>query len=218
MYVCMYGSFIVIIGRGLVFIAKGVGGGEKTGGVWGQKDKKMGFGVWLISEESANATKTKKSNYNWTSFHRRGGCPRTYSVIGCLVIVSLHSCQQVRTALPRLSYKHRPIIRAWLIQQYNTIQYHGTICQVLFFSSDGVCVNVCVLSSHLFWTTDSTCGRASRGHTGGRAGLTRFLHLPSAVLPLIFISRRIQPSLSLVDRGVEFFVYPRNNLSPTCWA
>ena len=37
------------------------------------------------------------------------------------------------------------------------------------------------------------------GHTG-------FLHLPSAVLALIFIARRIQPFLSLVDRPVEFCV------------
>ena len=34
------------------------------------------------------------------------------------------------------------------------------------------------------------------GHTG-------LLHLPSAVLALIFLARRIQPSLSL-DREVEF--------------
>ena len=37
------------------------------------------------------------------------------------------------------------------------------------------------------------------GHTG-------FLHLPSAVPALIFIARRIQPFLSLVDREVEFCV------------
>ena len=37
-------------------------------------------------------------------------------------------------------------------------------------------------------------------------GHTEFLHLPSAVLALIFIARRIQPSLSLVDREVEFRV------------
>ena len=37
----------------------------------------------------------------------------------------------------------------------------------------------------------------AKGHTG-------FLHFPSAVLALIFIARRIQPSLSLVDREVEF--------------
>ena len=40
------------------------------------------------------------------------------------------------------------------------------------------------------------------GHTG-------FLRLPSAVLALIFIARRIQPSLSLVDREVEFCVLKR---------
>ena len=37
-------------------------------------------------------------------------------------------------------------------------------------------------------------------------GDTRFLHLPSAVLALIFLARRIQPFLSLVDREVEFCV------------
>ena len=35
---------------------------------------------------------------------------------------------------------------------------------------------------------------------------TGFLHLPSAMLALIFLARRIQPSLSLVDREVEFCV------------
>ena len=35
---------------------------------------------------------------------------------------------------------------------------------------------------------------------------TGFLHLPSAMLVFIFIARRIQPSLSFVDRGVEFCV------------
>ena len=37
------------------------------------------------------------------------------------------------------------------------------------------------------------------GHTG-------FLYLPSAVLALTFLARRIQPFLSLVDREVEFWV------------
>ena len=47
------------------------------------------------------------------------------------------------------------------------------------------------------------------GHTG-------FLQLRSAVLALFFfIARRIQPSLSLVDREVVFCVkYPRSNRSP----
>ena len=37
----------------------------------------------------------------------------------------------------------------------------------------------------------------------GHAGV---LHVPSAVLALTFLARRIQPSLSLVDREVEFRV------------
>ena len=38
------------------------------------------------------------------------------------------------------------------------------------------------------------------GHTGF------LIHLPSTVLALIFLARRIQPFLSLVDREVEFCV------------
>ena len=38
-------------------------------------------------------------------------------------------------------------------------------------------------------------------------GHTRcFIHLPSAVLALVFLARRIQPFLSLVDREVEICV------------
>ena len=38
------------------------------------------------------------------------------------------------------------------------------------------------------------------GHTGF------LIHLPSAMLALIFLAKRIQPFLSLVDREVEFCV------------
>ena len=57
------------------------------------------------------------------------------------------------------------------------------------------------------------------GHTGvtQEEGHTGFLHLPSVVLDLIFLARRIQPFLFLVERDVEFCV--RTNLSfSTCWA
>ena len=48
-------------------------------------------------------------------------------------------------------------------------------------------------------------GRTSRGLQ--EEGHTGFLiHLPSAVRALIFVARRIQPFLSLVDREVEFCV------------
>ena len=55
--------------------------------------------------------------------------------------------------------------------------------------------SVCVVCCHPIYSGCQVCGRTSRGHTG-------FLNLPSAVLALIFITRRIQPFLSLVDREV----------------
>ena len=59
-----------------------------------------------------------------------------------------------------------------------------------------------VFSSHLFWTSSSldvpTGVTLEEGHTG------LFIHLPSAVHALIFLARRVQPFLSLVDREVEF--------------
>ena len=42
------------------------------------------------------------------------------------------------------------------------------------------------------------------GHTGF------LIHLPSAVLALVFLARRIRPFLSLVDREVDFFCVPTN--------
>ena len=48
-------------------------------------------------------------------------------------------------------------------------------------------------------------------------GRTGFLHLPSAVIALIFLARRIQPFLSLVYREVEFCVLTNYSFS-TCWA
>ena len=67
----------------------------------------------------------------------------------------------------------------------------------------GVCVCdtvcVCVLLSDLFWTSGLWThqpGSQEEDHTG-------IFHLPSAVLALIFLARRVQASLSLVDREVE---------------
>ena len=81
---------------------------------------------------------------------------------------------------------------------------------------------MCVFSSHSFWTSNSLdvvvyflfildikfVGRCclpagvtqEEGHTGF------FVHLLSAVRALVFLARRIQPFLSLVDREVEFCV------------
>ena len=67
-------------------------------------------------------------------------------------------------------------------------------------SFSGLCV--CVFSSHSFWTSiDVPAGvTQEEGNTGFST------HLLSAVLALIFLARRIQPFLSLVDREVEFCV------------
>ena len=61
---------------------------------------------------------------------------------------------------------------------------------------------VCVFSSHPFWTSSSLDVLAGVTQEEGHTGF--LIHLPSAVRALIFVARRIQPFLSLVDREVEF--------------
>ena len=65
-------------------------------------------------------------------------------------------------------------------------------------------VFVCVFSSHPFWTSSSLDVPAGVTQEEGHTGF--LIHLPSAVRALIFVARRIQPFLSLVDREVEFCV------------
>ena len=64
-----------------------------------------------------------------------------------------------------------------------------------------VCV---VFSSHPFWTSSSLDVPSGVTQEEGHTGF--LIHLPSAVRALIFVARRIQPFLSLVDREVEFCV------------
>ena len=66
-----------------------------------------------------------------------------------------------------------------------------------------VAMCVCVFS-HSFWTSSSLDVPAGVTQEEGHTGF--FIHLPSAVRALIFLARRIQPFLSLVDREVEFCV------------
>ena len=63
------------------------------------------------------------------------------------------------------------------------------------------CVCVCF---HLFWTSSSLDVPAGVTQEEGHTGF--LIHLPSAVHAFIFLARRIQPLLSLVDREVEFRV------------
>ena len=65
-------------------------------------------------------------------------------------------------------------------------------------------VCMCVFSPHSFWTSSSLDAPAGVTQEEGHTGF--FIHLPYAVRALIFLARRIQPFLSLVDRQVEFCV------------
>ena len=67
-----------------------------------------------------------------------------------------------------------------------------------------VCVCVCVFSSQSFWTSSSLDVPAGVTQEESHTGF--LIHLLSAVRALIFLPRRIQPFLSLVDCGVEFCV------------
>ena len=74
-----------------------------------------------------------------------------------------------------------------------------------------VCVCVCVVIPFVLNVrfVDVPAGVTHEdGHTG-------FVHLPSAVFASIFIARRIQPFLSLVDREVELCVLTIQSFS-TC--
>ena len=61
-----------------------------------------------------------------------------------------------------------------------------------------------LFSSHSFGTSSSLDVPAGVTQEEGHTGF--FIHLLSAVRALIFLARRIQPFLSLVDREVEFCV------------
>ena len=67
-----------------------------------------------------------------------------------------------------------------------------------------MCVCVCIVISFILDVirlVDVPAGvTQEEGHTGF------LIHLPSVVLALIFLARRIQPFLSVVDREVEFCV------------
>ena len=63
------------------------------------------------------------------------------------------------------------------------------------------CTCVCVFSSHSLWTSSSLDVPAGVTQEEGHTGF--FIHLLSAVRALIFLTRRIQPFLSLVDCEVE---------------
>ena len=82
-------------------------------------------------------------------------------------------------------------------------EYDNTVV-LLCCSVEPFTLCVCVFSSHPFWTSSSLDIPAGVTQEEGHTGF--LIHLPSAVRALIFVARRIQPFLSLVDREVEFCV------------
>ena len=71
-------------------------------------------------------------------------------------------------------------------------------------------MSVCVFSSHSFWTSSSLDVPAGVTEEEGHTGF--LIHLLSAVRASIFLARRIQPFLSLVDCEVEVWSLCTNDL------
>ena len=94
--------------------------------------------------------------------------------------------------LLRLSYTRH----CCLLASLSNVRLHQHCCNFLLYT---VCVCVVIPSILDVRLVDVPAGVIQEGHTGS-------LHLPSAVLAFILIARRIQLSLSLVEREVEFCV------------
>ena len=69
-----------------------------------------------------------------------------------------------------------------------------------------VCVCVCVCVFFPFILDIKFVGRTAAGVTQEEGHTGFLIHLLSAGRAFFFLARRIQPSLSLVDREVEFCV------------
>ena len=62
-----------------------------------------------------------------------------------------------------------------------------------------------IYSGRQDWTHQPGSHRRQVTQEAGHEGF--LIHLPSAEIALIFLARRIQPFLSLIDREIVFFVY-----------
>ena len=89
---------------------------------------------------------------------------------------------------------------------YNIINCHAGVSHkyiassfIIFFT----CI-MCVFCSRSFWTSISLDVPAGVTQEEGHTGF--LIHLLSTVRALLFLARRIQPFISLVDREVEFCV------------
>ena len=90
--------------------------------------------------------------------------------------------------------------RSWTrVTVYRKYQIYVTV-SIALSATEELLVCVCVCVFFPFILDIKIVGRNSRGHTGF------LVHLLSAVRAFIFLARRIQPFISLVDREVEFCV------------
>ena len=92
------------------------------------------------------------------------------------------------------------------------MQGHQTKTKQKHFECVCVCVCVCVFCKYSFWTSSSLDVPAGVAQEEGHTAF--LIHVPSAVRAFIFLARRIQPCLSLVDREVELCVLTIFNRSP----
>ena len=114
----------------------------------------------------------------------------------CVCFLPLHSGHQVRWTYQPGSHRRK-------VTQDFSSTFFLRFCLLFLFSS------------HPFWTSSSLDVPAGVTQEEGHSGF--LIHLPSAVRALIFVARRIQPFLSLVDREVEFCVLTNKSFS-TRWA
>ena len=107
----------------------------------------------------------------------------------------------IRTRASRYTLGCCRYSRIWITITYYIQPTSKYVCIVTTFS-ESVCVCVCVVIPFILDVrlVDVPAGVLQK------EGRTGFLHLPSAVLALIFLARRIEPFLSFVDREVEFGV------------
>ena len=78
------------------------------------------------------------------------------------------------------------------------------VLERLKLNLNNISIALCVCFLPIHWTSRSLDVPAGVTQEEGHTGF--LIHLPSAVRALIFVARRIQPFLSLVDREAEFCV------------
>ena len=117
-----------------------------------------------------------------------------------MILICMYVCMYVFIKL-HITTQSGPVILVILCHSHVCMYVCTYVCMY-------VCTYVCMCVFFVFFPSIldiKFVGRTSRGVT--QEGLAGFLikHL-SAVRALVFLARRIQPFLSLVDREVEFCV------------